>query len=147
MIQPVWSDSQAQSRGRRAERGSGGAGEDVQDRTLCYPMDCSMPGFPVLHHLSGSSQFCLTTFPAPFSKFHFEVLFIRSQSFLPNTFILVLRDAFFLPGAYHSSITSHGLENQILFLDIICRASCSFLLSSCLFQIHKTSAGRRNEKT
>ena len=27
MIQPVWSDSQAQSRGRRAERGSGGAGD------------------------------------------------------------------------------------------------------------------------
>ena len=53
-------------------------------------------------------------------------------------FISVLTDAFFfLPRAYHSSITSHGLENQILFLDSIYRASCSFLLSSCLFQNHK----------
>ena len=56
MTQAVWSDSQAQSRGRRAEIGSGGAGEDMQDRTLCYPMDCSMPGSPVLHYLLEFAQ-------------------------------------------------------------------------------------------
>ena len=57
MIQPVWSDSQAQSREKRAEVGSGRAGEDMHDKTLCYPMDCSMPGFPVLLHLLNHHNF------------------------------------------------------------------------------------------
>ena len=92
MIQPVWSDSQAQSREKRAEVGSGRAGEDAGQNSLLLHglqharLPCPSPSLE-------SSQFCLSTFPVPFPKFHFEVLFIRSQSFLPNTFILILRDA------------------------------------------------------
>lgn len=103
--------------GRELQSWSGGAGGR---RTAQHLYNCSW-----VH------------FPAPFSKFHFVVLCIRSYSCLPNMFILVLRDTFFSPRAYHSSITSHGLENQILFLNTIYIASCSHLFSSLLFQNYR----------
>ena len=43
-------------RGCRQDAGGGGVLQSLNHIWLCEPMDCSTPGFPVLHHLLESAQ-------------------------------------------------------------------------------------------
>ena len=49
--------------------------------TLCNPMDCSMPGFPVLHHLSEFAQTHVTESVMPANQF-----ILCHTLLLPSTF-------------------------------------------------------------
>ena len=50
--------------------------------TLCDPMDCSMPGFPVLHHLPGLTQTHVHWVGMPSN----HLVFCRSLLLLPSVF-------------------------------------------------------------
>ena len=52
--------------------------------TLCDPMDCSMPGLPVLHHLPESAQT------------------MSIESVMPSNHLILCRPLFFLPSIFPS---------------------------------------------